>query len=285
MRQLVPGLPIDLTGKFEDQTKDIMDRLKAARNGDKRLDTSEARTSRSMGMVIQALAEQLPIRTEPRSRPLKGGTAVDTFEGEVGTVNLADHTPSGSPAGTAWSYIGGGATNHLQVLASGVLDKNTTSGGGVWHLAPTQSSVNQYIKGTGAATPVSGVALCNRSTDQSNQFFNIIAGTNRGLWKIDSGSPTQLASMTTDLNTDEVQEYQVDGNAHEVFIESVSKAGPVSDSFNSTVKTQGLRSSADASPTELFKDMEIGILGAAAGVGGNRGPFIGGGVAQLGQLG
>jgi hypothetical protein len=219
------------------------------------IDISGLSGATTIADALRTILPNIDVRLDPRAIS-PSGTFTDDFNGEGAEVDLVSHTPSG---GTSWTQVDGLSTE-AKVSTSGVLRNNTTNGGCLIR-CDDQGSANQYVQAVVKTTSI-GAFVCNRGTDGNNFIGWRPFGTAYQFFKRSAGTFTSLATSAGAPSVNETGRLESSGNSHELYVNGVSAAGPVTDATHASVTRQGVcpRSTGAA---DWLDDFEAGTLGAA----------------------
>jgi hypothetical protein len=187
----------------------------------------------------------------------------DNFNGESGDVTLDVRVPSG---GTAWTIVGSAVSNDPFVSSAGILN-GSQPGANRPYVCDDCGSVNQYVQFVWKATVNIAGFIANRVTDLDNYIGVRVASTSGGqlqLIKNQSGQTTLGAYTIGSIPTDSVIRYEVNGDEHSVYLDSVLRIGPVTDAFNNTETRQGVIGRSESGLSIAWiDDFEAGALGGS----------------------
>jgi len=181
--------------------------------------------------VREALAVVLPqIRMRPFARPsamAPRGTFTDNF-------TRADENLEAS---ANWTRVGGVAG--AAAIRTNAVDEISTAQ--TAYQCPDQASADHYtqVKMIGGGTG-SKFQCCVRLTDTSNFIGFRTHYTRWQLYKRNAGTFTLLGTWSSTPVLNDIMRLEASGNSIEAFVNSTSRIGPITDSFNNTETRQGL---------------------------------------------
>lgn len=201
--------------------------------------------------LAEAIAERMAGRAidlRP-GRPRPRGTFTDTFQ-------RADEDLEASPN---WSRPSGTAGS--AAVVSNTQQFPVASSGDTPYLCPDQGSGDNYVEivlegNDGGGGPPMRVAT--RLTDGLN-YIGVYFITAKTLWKRAAGSYNSLGAVTWSVS-DSVCRLEANGDQLEFFIDTVSRIGPVTESFNQAETGQGLLARG-TTQTNATKSFEAGTFG------------------------
>ena len=164
---------------------------------------------------------------------------LDDFDGELSSVVLSDHTPSG---GTAWTFYGG-LTDGIRVTTDGYVRPARSTR--TMFVCDNQGDADSYVKiETVNLNPANDTGLCLRVDDADNFWGCRLSSlpSQSGIYKVVLGIKTEVASFSTSNGKEIV--FEASGNTLSVY-ENGALLTSTTDAFNNSHNRAGLIANAN----------------------------------------